>query len=341
MATVLPSDHILARPIIGVIAAAEALGLDAAEACRRAGITPAALAVPDAIVPVDSAIALWRALEQQHCAPGLGVAVAERMPVGVLGFVYHSVHASETLRDACRRVTRYNRLVAGPMRITLKERGEEAALVYETRPAVATLPLASAEYFLMLVLRMARSALGAELVPREVRFVHAEPAAASRLAEAFGAPCRFGAERAELVLARSDLDRPVPSGDAQLARWLDVQGDTQLEAAERTDAAARVRAAVRVALSRGEPRLEEVATTLRMPPRTLQRRLSVEGTSFAAVVDDVRRDVALRMMAGSAVPIADCAFVTGFSELSAFYRAFRRWTGATPAEWRRRAEAKG
>lgn len=319
---------------------AGSLGVDAAEACRRAGIAPEELTGPDASVPVPRAIELWRALEELSGDPAIGVAVAARIPLGVLGFVYHSVHASETLRDACRRACRYNRLIAGPLRVVVREQGDEAMIALEnTRPPVAALPFATVQHVLLFSLRVAESALGVPLRPREVRFVHPLRGAREKIEAAFGAPCRFEAKSAGIVLARSDLDRPIPSGDPTLARWLDVTGDAQMEAHERADAAPRVRAVVRTLLSRGEPALDEVAAELRTPARTLQRRLSAEGTSFAAVVDEVRREVALRMVAEASVPLADVAFVTGFSELSAFYRAFRRWTGATPLEWRRAESA--
>jgi AraC-like DNA-binding protein len=338
MAPPLPSDHIHARPILGVLGAASALGIDLEEACRRAGIALDALGAPDASVAVATAVALWQAVEALSGDPAVGLAVAERIHLGVLGFVYHSVNASETLRDACRRASRYNRLIAGPLRTVLRERGADAVMTLEiTAPPVASLPFAIVQYLLLFWLRAAAGAVGTALSPREVRFVHALRGERARFEAAFGAPCLFEAPRAEIVLPRSDLDRPIPSGDPTLARWLDVQGDAQLDAHERADAAGRVRAAVRSLLARGEPRLDDIAATLHTPARTLQRRLSTEGTTFASLVDDVRRDVALRMVAEASVPLADVAFVTGFSEISAFYRAFRRWTGATPVEWRRRA----
>jgi AraC-like DNA-binding protein len=354
MPALLPSDHLHARLVLGIVVAAASAGIDAQSACRRAGIAPEALAAPDATVPVPAGLSLWQALEELSGDPTVGLAVAERVPVGVLGFVYHSMHASETLRDACRRASRYNRLVAGPVRLSLRERADEAALVLETaRPPVPKLPFPLVQHILLFALRAMQSAVadldhaGAEggpspwsgragpLRPREVSFVHPLRGASARFEAAFRAPCRFGAERAALVFARGDLDRSVPSGDPTLARWLDVVGDARIADHERVDAAARVRAATRELLSHGEPRLARVAAELRTQPRALQRRLAEAGTSFAAVVDEVRCEVALRMVAEAGVSLTDVAFVTGFSELSAFHRAFRRWTGTTPVRYRR------
>lgn len=336
MAAPLPSDHMNARTVLGILASAGSLGIDVAEVCRRAGLSREVLAAPDASVPIVSAIAVWQAIEALSGDPTIGLAVASRIPTGVLGFVYHSVNASDTLREATRRAARYSRLIAGPLRIGVREQGADAMMTLgTTRPPVGELPFATVQHILLFWLRLAGGAVGGVVQPREVRFVHALRGERARFEAAYGCPCRFEADCAEIVLPRSELDRPVLSHDPTLARWLDVQGAAQLEEHERADAGARVRAAVRALLFQGEPRLNDVAAELRTPARTLQRRLSAEGTSFASVVDDVRRDVALRMVAEAGVPLTDVAFVTGFSEISAFYRAFRRWTGATPVEWRR------
>jgi AraC-like DNA-binding protein len=101
-----------------------------------------------------------------------------------------------------------------------------------------------------------------------------------------------------------------------------------------------VRAQVARATCNGHPELERIARRLGMGGRTLQRRLAERGLVWKTVVEDVRRELALQYLHEPTLPLSQVAFLLGYSELSAFYRAFRRWTGSTPAEYRRRAKAE-
>src|SRR5262245_58421573 len=122
-----------------------------------------------------------------------------------------------------------------------------------------------------------------------------------------------------------------------LAQLLDQQLAAQLAAlpAEEASFLDRIRSALFAELDRGEPTLEAIAARLRMSPRTLQRRLREEGSSLSAVLDRLRAELALRYLGEPRTSIGEVAFRLGFSDPTTFHRAFRRWTGQTPAEYRR------
>jgi len=145
---------------------------------------------------------------------------------------------------------------------------------------------------------------------------------------------RFGAELHRLRLRAGDLDR-AQAGDDALAEILAAHA-TQLLARlpETSDLVAQVRAAVRQRIAEGAS-LEAVARRLELSARTLQRRLTEQGITFLQLVDDERRELALQLLAAPATSAAEVAFAVGFSEQSAFHRAFVRWTGKTPGAWRR------
>jgi AraC-like DNA-binding protein len=144
----------------------------------------------------------------------------------------------------------------------------------------------------------------------------------------------FGAPTDTLVFRLEDMQRPLPTANHQLARANEQVIDDYLKRLDLTDVAGRVRARLLETLSSGEVDEERMAQFLNLSRRTLQRRLAEEDTSFKEVVDETRRDVALRYVGNPQVPIKEVSYLLGFSEPSNFTRAFRRWTGKSPSDYR-------
>jgi AraC-like DNA-binding protein len=335
----LPAPNaISAKIVLGMFHLAVSLGVDERalrDAMRLESTEPSDC---DDGIPVEAMRALFCEAERALGDELVGVHLAEKVSLGVFGFVYHSLHASDTVRDAYRRAVRHQALVSGPLRASFVEESDHAAIRIDVAAGLL-LPVHAAEYIALVYLRSGRAASGASWSPRSVSFRHTDRPVAA-LAAIFGAPVQLGAPHNEIVLDQATLALPVPSADAAVAALLDHEANAALERAGRTSSASdRVRAAMREKLQDGEPGIDEIAAHLRASPRSLQRRLAREGTTFAAQLDLVRRDLALRHIAQRHVGIAEIAFLTGFSDASAFYRAFRRWTGTTPAEYRRQASS--
>jgi AraC-like DNA-binding protein len=142
-----------------------------------------------------------------------------------------------------------------------------------------------------------------------------------------------------MLLPRRSLDRPLVRADAGLCAVLERHARELLERLPRaTSLSGRIRQLVAGDLVKGVPSPAEVARRLHMSGRTLQRRLREDGTSHRALVDELRRDLAMRYLGEREIGIAEVAFLLGFSEASAFHRAFRRWSGTTPSAYRRSLE---
>jgi AraC-like DNA-binding protein len=154
----------------------------------------------------------------------------------------------------------------------------------------------------------------------------------------FGAPVRYGCPRNEVVLDRALLDRPQRHAEQRLLAVLDRQLGALLSGLPQSR---RFRDVVMHSmmdeLPEREPVVATMAAKLRMSERSLQRRLQSEGTSFAEVLSDLRRDRALHYLKDGRISIGEVAFLLGFLDVTAFHRAFKRWTGSTPAEYRRSA----
>jgi AraC-like DNA-binding protein len=165
---------------------------------------------------------------------------------------------------------------------------------------------------------------------REVWYQCPRPAGFDREA-ALGCPVRFGAPETRAVLRREPLERPLPRHDPALFAYLERHAQAVLASIPSEGGVVeRVSRLITENLRHGEPAQSEVARKLALSERTLQRRLREADTSFAAILDAVRRQLAQLYLAEPTLGLHEVAFLLGYSEPSAFHRAFRRWTGKTP-----------
>jgi AraC-like DNA-binding protein len=169
-----------------------------------------------------------------------------------------------------------------------------------------------------------------------VCFEHPRPRTVDEHRRIFGCEVGFDAPEHAVTFHRDALVLPVVQADPRLGALIDRYAEELLRRLPRGNALSdRVRQLVAESLCDGDHGLEPIAGRLRMSPRTLQRRLQDESTSHQQIVDELRHELALKYLAEPAVSIGEVAFLLGFSDPSAFHRAFRRWTGTTPGEHRR------
>jgi AraC-like DNA-binding protein len=146
-----------------------------------------------------------------------------------------------------------------------------------------------------------------------------------------------------IELDAADLEHPVPQADRRLLPIVQRHLEERLASArdDEEDWLTSVRERIALEVCDGPPSIETVAARLALGVRTLQRRLGERGIVFKRMVDDVRRDLALRYLADGKSDLTEIAFLVGYSELSAFDRAFRRWTGSTPKQYQRQLRDPG
>jgi AraC-like DNA-binding protein len=200
----------------------------------------------------------------------------------------------------------------------------------------------AAETFITRVLTILRQTTGLPVRPRELRLQTAAPAWHAELERIVDAPVRHRHRSNELIFGAAWLDQPNRSGDARMYRTLTrVAGELieRLPVVERFSQ--RVRATILQALPDHDPSVDQVAHSLCMSPRTLQRRLSQENTSYQRVLDRVRLELSIEYIAMSRMPLSEAALKLGFSDLTSFHRAFKRWTGTPPAEFRKQYWSSG
>jgi AraC-like DNA-binding protein len=314
-----------------ILAALVAAGADVDAVLARSGLTLAELGDPEKRFPREVMLGLWLAACDATGDPAFGLHLAERVTYGSFGVLEYIARSSSTLGEALSRVARYARLLDDAGEIAFVTEGDEITIVPRLGDAWP-IPSDVMEGLLALVIRMARELCGdATLVPRAVEVRHAAPADTREHARIFGVPVRFGGARNGITFLKAQLGLAVVQADPALSAILDRHAQ---ELVRRLPPAGtfshRVRAMIAGELRGGNPALEPIAAKLRVSARTLRRRLKDENTSLSALLDELRRELALGYVEERAMTLDAIAFELGFADARAFRRAFKRWTGRAP-----------
>lgn len=322
------------RVIRPVLAGLIVLGVDPAPHVAAVGLDPARLADPDARVPHGATIELWERAAEATGLHTFGLRVAEAMDLGQFEVQAYAFLNAPTLGDGLRAIVRYHRLNHDAARLALVAEGADV-LYRHTLPAGHWLPAAAAQFVLAVPVLAARASTGRDRAAREVRLQQPAPPDLDDFERVLGVPVAFSQPHNEVVFPRAALDLPHRAADPTLRAILERHGQAMLAALPRIDDFAdRVRTLLADELQGGNPSADRVAERLRMSTRTLGRRLRELGTSHREILEGLRRDLAARYLGDRGLSIGEVAFLLGYSEPSAFHRAYRRWTGRTPAEAR-------
>ena len=331
------------RPLIsltaatGLLEAIEAAGGNPEQIARSVGLTPAAVSKPDGFI---SCAQFARLLHEAAHATGddcFGLHFGEHFNPKDAGSVAYVMINSPTIEAGFQNVGRYLSVHNQAAKVSFGVDGRFAYARHVLVDPGIEAPRQHNEYSMAMALNMVRLMAGSSWAPLETHFAHLDPGQHSEQARVFGAPVSFGRDANAFVIEREFLDRQVPAADPRLypilRRYLD---EVLTEVPREDDLLASVRRAVAESMRHGDPSLTTVGGRVAMGPRTLQRRLKDQGVEFKALVDDTRRVFALNYLRDPSHTLAEIAYLLGYSEVSAFNRAFRRWTGSTPSEYRRR-----
>lgn len=299
-------------------------------------LTPEMLADAEARVSPAQFCVAWAETIRLSGDPALALSIAKETPIGAFGVVEYVCRAAPTVREALRQWVRYLGILDDAVEVGLIE--------LDGRPGYAALRVlmeseaptpASHELCFAVLARQGQAMLPGRFRVSEVCFDHRVPVDQVAPYRAFfECEVRFGAPYTEMIFEHGVLDAKLPSGDEKLLAILVPVASAQRErAAPPALLTDQVRRALRSALSSDDAQLDTVARRLGMTGRSLQRRLKDEGTVFQALRDELRRELADHYL-GQRLSFAEISFLLGFSEPSAFFRAFKRWTGLTPLERR-------
>jgi AraC-like DNA-binding protein len=317
------------------IARLKSAGVPVEALLRRAGLTPEVIADPEERLNVRSQVALLDEAAIALKDDRLGFTLARDFDMREIGLLYYVMASSQTLGDALKRVARYSQITNEALVFGYRE-GNRLVINLSYSGVPRHSDRHQIEFCMFAALRICRVLTGQNLVPQHFTIAHHRSEGTSEMARFVGTKVEFGADTDELALNIDARGLPLIHSDTYLNELLLKYCEAAL-AARRGDTSqfrTRVENAISSLLPHGRVLVEDVARSLGMSERTLARKLSDEGLNFTEILQQLRRDLAVRYLDDRKLHVSKIAWLLGFHEVSAFTHAFRRWTGKTPSQTR-------
>ena len=309
-------------------------GLDIAAIFRELGLDAEVLTDPDARISQDSMTRVWQLAVERSGNPAIGLNMARVVRPGHFSVVGYSLMSSRTLREGFGRVVRYQRLI-----------GESADMVMQIEPDTCRLQFAihgdrlpaarqSVEAAMAYALAFCRWMTAEPIVPLKATFARPEPQDTTPYRALFDCPLEFDAPSYSLLMSRQLMEAPLATANDSLAKLHDRFAGDFLARFESDPVTHQTRQVLCRLLPQGEPKRQTVASAMNMSTRTLQRRLQEEGVSFQQLLERTRRELALQYLGQPPLTLFEIACMLGFADPSNFFRAFKRWFGLPPGQYR-------
>jgi AraC-like DNA-binding protein len=318
-------------------------GVQSARVHDELGVTEALLADSSASVSLDVATRAWLLVPELSNQADFGLLAAETMPPGSYGDLEYAVLSSPTAKEALARAVRFQRVTYAMSDLSFAASGPQCVVRSRSLGLATDEELRHyIEHGFAFVATRVRALVLPGSMPVRVAFPHARPASTRVHQRIFGDVVHFGQPRAELVYRAEDLERPLASHDPAFLESFSDEEQKLSAAAARAATSTKERAKhVLLAMMRqGDGSMASVARAVGQSTRTLQRNLRAEGIGFSELVDEVRAGEARRYVTEGKLSYGEIAFRLGFSQQSAFFRAFKRWTKTTPSGMRMRARSR-
>jgi AraC-like DNA-binding protein len=317
--------------IKAVCRALDAAGCDSATLIIQAGFEPNSLDRPTARCALTQSLRLWRIAREATGDPAFGLKVASHLKPTSFHALSYGISASSSLKEAFERAQRYCHVGSDAVDYEFSLSGSEYHFVIAPTADLGDEPI---DALVASYLRMCRSLIGHDYSPLRIEFRRSPPSKMDDFLTLLRAPMLFEMPQTRLVFDRESIERPLDSGNPELARHNDAIALQYLTQLERDNIELRVRGVLTQRLAYGEPSQEDVAEILNMSARTLQRKLGDGGTTYKEILDGTRHALALQYLSAPRHSVSDVTYLLGFSAGSCFTRAFRRWTGQSPSDWR-------
>jgi AraC-like DNA-binding protein len=309
------------------------LGLPPVAVLRQAGLPLALFERSKIWVTTEEMFALHSAIREIGRDPGIGLKLGSEERIERYAPISIAALYTRSFRDALNRIARYKRLTC-PQEIRIVERGKECAVEFVWLLAEMADPPTLIDMCFAWVVTIGRRGTGRRINPARVELKR--PEANRRVYETyFGCPVKFGARRNKLFFRVEDVARPFVTHNPDVLELVTPQLEAELTQ-QLTDKSLKeqVKALLKKFLGGQKPRLEDVALELRISARTLQRLLLAERITFHGLVEEARREMAQHYLLQPSLELNEAAYLLGYEDPNSFIRAFHKWEGTSPGEWR-------
>lgn len=320
-------------PLAGIPAVMRSLGCEPAPVFAQSGFKLAQFEDPDIRIPYMAASKLLARCVAATGCRHFGLLVGERSLPSHLGIAGYLLHGAPDVGTALRSLVKYLDLHDQGGVPTLTTTGNRTSLGYAIH--LSGVEAADQIYDLSIALacNIMRTLCGTNWHPAETLLMRRAPGDLTPYRRFFRAPLRFNTDESAVVFPTSWLSHRLPSADPLLQQHLEREAE-ELHAEHHADLTGSIRRLLRQCLTSRQCSAADIARQLGIHERTLNRRLLAEGTSFRQELEQVRHATSQQLLAGTTLALAEIATSLGYADASAFSRAFKRWSGVTPAHWR-------
>ena len=309
------------------------LNIDADEVLRRSGLDPAKLYQPNLRTRFSAQPKFWEAAMDLSGDSSIGLHLGENMPVYKGQILEYLLLSSPTFGEGLKRVLNYQRLISDAMHGDLTESPQACLTNYFSNPQYVTSHLAEA--MVVSLVRFLQSVTEGKFKPERIIFTHKPNANIQEYLSIFQCPVEFEAKAFKLFFPNTMLEYRSLYAEPELLNMHVQSADQHLELLEKQDLIADIRSQISALLENGNISLESISLRLGLSPRQLRHQLNLAGTSLQRIINQHRKSLAKRLLSQTDEAISEIVYLTGFSEPSTFYRAFKRWEAMTPIEYRR------
>lgn len=311
----------------------EELGVAPSAVLRHAGLPMGLFDQGKIWITTGEMFALYNAVHEISGDPGIGLKLGSEERIERYDPIAIAALYTRSFRDALDRMARYKRLTC-PEEIRIVEHGNECAVEFVWLLADEAEPATLIDACFAWIVAIGRRGIGHSVNPKRVEFQR--PESNRRLYEDhFVCPVKFGARHNMLLFRGEDLAQPFLTHNPDLLEIVAPQLDAELtQQLAHKSLKEQVKGILKKFLAGQRPRLEDVAVELRVSARTLQRRLLAERITFQTLVEEARREMAQHYLLQSSLELNETAYLLGYEDPNSFFRAFHRWEGTSPGEWR-------